>query len=144
MRAALADSPAVRSDALLIDQLARATRELRVREAEGRRTEGVRAVIRSLRETLSRGGVIDSDFLLKRSAEGEIELWHRGRRTPICTRVLRDAFETAGVDLEPGQVLLAERELARRAIEESLVRYSLQEFRLREVKASLLRATQEL
>ncbi len=141
----------LRTDAHLIEKLARATRELRVREAEGRRTDAVRAVIQSLRNTLSRmaerGSALDpdsSDFWVNRSAEGEIELWHRGRKLPICARYLEGAFETAGVVLEPGPPILADRELVRLSVEESLLAYAVQELRLRETKAELLRVTDEL
>ena len=40
-------------EAVLVDQLVRATRELRARQASGGRTEDVRSVVRSLRTTLA-------------------------------------------------------------------------------------------
>lgn len=140
-----------RTDAHLIEMLARATRELRVREAAGQPTDGVRAVIRSVRTTLSRmaerGSVLSpdsSDFWVKHSSQGEMELWHRGKRMPVSTRHLESAFETAGLALQPGQRILADRELVRRCVSESLLDYALQEFRLREMKGELLRVTDEL
>jgi len=141
----------LRTDAHLIEQLARATRELRAREAAGQRPDAGRAVIQSLRNTLSRmaerGSGLDpdaSDFWVKRSSEGEIELWRRGKKLPICARHLEGAFEAAGVVLEPGQMILADPELVRRSVEESLLGYALQELRLRETKSELLRVTHEL
>lgn len=146
-----AERAAPAAEALLIEQLARATRELRAREAEGRRAGEVRAVIRCLRHTLSRmaqcGSVPDpepSDFWVQTSPEGEIEVWHRGKRLPLCDRQLEGAFEASGVVLEPGQRILVVRDLVRRSVEESLLNYALQEFRLREAKADLLRVTEEL
>ena len=134
-------------EALLVEQLALATRQLRTREAEGRRTDEVRAVIRSLRKTLAsiaeHGCVPDlesSEFSVKCPAPGIIELWHRGRKLPADVRAFREALESAGVQLQPGQVLLGDRQVARRLVEESLVALSLEEFRIREGKTVLLRA----
>ena len=139
------------AEALLVDQLARATRELRAREAEGRHTDAVRAVVRSLRRTLARvaehGSALNSsgsEFMIKVPYRNEIELWHRSTMLPIETQPLRHALEAAGVALEPGQALLADSELARPAIEESLVACSLKEFRLRETKSALLRTLVDL
>jgi len=141
----------LRMDAHLIEKLARATRELRAREAAGQRSDAVRAVIQSLRNTLSRmaerGSALDpdaSDFWMKRSPEGEIELWHRGKKLPVCARHLEGAFETAGVVLESGEPILVDRELVRRSVEDSLLGCALQELRLRETKAELLRVMDEL
>lgn len=134
-----------------MDQLARATRELRVLEAEGRCTEEVRAVVRSLRRTLARmaehGSWLDSagsEFLIKAPRRNEIELWHGDTMLPIETQPLRHALESGGVVLEPGQALLADPELARQVIEESLVTCSLKEFRLRQTKSALLRTLVDL
>lgn len=138
------------AEALLVEQLAHATRQLRVLEFERRRTDVARSVIRSLRKTLSwiaeHGSVLDpsaSDFVIKVSPNEGPELWYRGRRIPICPQPLREALELTGLELEPGQVLLSDQELARRIVEESLVRYSLEEFRLREMKSALLRTLEE-
>jgi hypothetical protein len=143
--------PVPRGEALLVEQLGRATRELRIREAEGSRSDVVRAVIRSLRNTLSwvaeHGNVFDPDhcdFVVKRAAGGEIELWNRARKVPICPQPLGEAFRTAGVEPEPGQIILAHPELVRWTVDESLVSYSLQELRLRQIKAALLRTTEDL
>lgn len=119
---------------------------MRAREAQGRRTDVAQAVILSLRETLAwmaeHGSIVDpnaSDFVVKTTSEGELELWHRGRRMPVLPQPLQEVLGAADVALEPGQMLLADRGFARRIIEESLVRYSLEEFRLREIKSALLR-----
>lgn len=140
------DAPAA-PEALLVEQLAVATRELRTRQSEGGRIDQVRAVIRSLRKTLAsiaeHGSVPElerSDFSVKCAAPGRIELWHRGRKLLADVRAIREALESAGVRLQPGQVLLADRELARRLVEESLVALSLEEFRIREGKTVFLRA----
>lgn len=139
------------SEATLIEQLALATRELRTREAVGDRTEEIRAVIRSIRSTLTsiaeRGEVQDlsrADFTVRCPEPGSLELWYRGRRLSADVRLLRETLGTAGVSLRPGQVLLADREWARRVIEESLVGLSLEELRLREGKAALLRALHDV
>lgn len=138
-------------EALLVDQLARATRQLRIQESERRRTDVVRAVVLSLRKTLSwmaeHGSVLNPagpEFLIKAPYRNEIELWHRDTMLPIETQPLRHALEAAGVALEPGQALLADPELARQVIEESLVTCSLKEFRLRETKSALLRTLVDL
>ena len=134
-------------EALLVEQLARATRELRTREAQGGPTEKIRAVIRSLRRTLAsiaeRGGVWDlsrADFALKCTEPEKLELWYRGRKLPVDVRLLGQPLGTAGVCLEPGQVLLADREWVKQVLEESLVGLTLEEFRVRERKTALLRA----
>jgi hypothetical protein len=138
-------------EALLVEQLAQATRQLRIQESERRRTDVVRAVVLSLRKTLSwmaeHGSTLDStgsEFLIKAPYRNGIELWHRGAMLPIETQPLRHALKTAGVELEPGQALLADLELAREVIEESLVTCSLEEFRLRERKSALLRTLVDL
>lgn len=143
--------PSPRADALLIEQLARATRELRVREAERQPSDVVRAVIKSLRNTLARMAQLGTvfrpdprDFVVRRDPGGEVELWHRGRRLSISPEPLREAFEAAAVEVEPGQVLLADRELVRRVAQESLLGYTLRELRLREAKADLFRALEDL
>jgi len=135
------------SEALLVEQLALATRALRMKEAEGGRTEEIRAVVRSLRRTLAsiaeRGGLWDlsrADFTVRYTDLEGLELWYRGRKLPANVRLLRETLEAGGVCLEPGQVLLADREWAGRVIEESLVGLSLEEFRIRERKTALLRA----
>ena len=135
------------SEALLVEQLALATRELREKEAEGGRTEELRAVVRSLRRTLAtiaeRGAVWDlsrADFTVRSTDLESLELWYQGRKLPADVRLLRRTLGMAGICLEPGQVLLADPEWARRAIEETLVGLSLEEFRLRERKTALLRA----
>ncbi len=135
------------SEALLVEQLASATHALRVREAERGRTDELRAVVRSLRKTLAaiaeHGCVPDlerSEFSVKCPGPGSMELWHRGRMLPADVRVFRDALESAGVQLQPGQVLLADRQFARRLVEKSLLALSLEEFRIREGKTALLRA----
>lgn len=135
----------------LLEQLARATTELRTREAEGQGTEAVRAVIRSLRRTLARQAELkkdpdprSADLVMRVLAEGEAELWHRGIRIPVDSRPLRDAFLEAGVAPASGQALLVDPELARHAIEESLVEWSLQELRLRRTKSLLLRTLVDL
>jgi len=134
-------------EALLIEQLASATCELRTREGQEGRSEELRALVRSLRHTLAsvagRRSVLEpaeSDYSVKCSAPEAMELWHRGRKLPVRPRAIREALGSAGVRLQPGQVLLADREWARRRIEESLVGLSLEEFRIREGKAALLRA----
>jgi len=144
-------SPSRRTDALLIEQLARATRELRAREAEGRPSDSVRAVVASLRNTLARmaeRGVVfrpdPREFVVRRDHGGEMELWHRGKRLSISPEPLPEAFEAAAVEVEPGQVLLADRELVRRVAQESLLGYTLRELRLREAKADLFRALEDL
>ena len=111
----------------------------------------MRAVIRSLRRTLASiaelGSALDlsrSEFAVKCPTWEEMELWRRGRKLPVNVRAFRKALETAGVQLQPGQVLLADREWARRMIEESLVTLSLEELRLREGKAILLRALHDV
>jgi hypothetical protein len=160
MTAAVADAcrgrggetvPVPGTEALLVEQLARATRELRVREAQGCRTDVARAVVLSLRKTLSwmaeHGCVPNPDafeFVVRVSPEGESELRHRGQTIPILPERLREDFAAAGVALEAGQVLLAERDLARRIVEESIVAYSLEEFRLRVAKAALLRTLSDV
>ena len=139
------------AEALLVEQLARATRELRVREAQGRRSDVPRAIVLSLRKTLSwiaeHGCVPNPDafeFVVRVSPEGEWELRHRGQKTPVLPERLREDFAAAGVALEAGQILLADRDLARRIVEESVVAYSLEEFRLRVAKAALLRTLSEV
>ena len=139
------------SEALLVEQLALATRELRRKEAEGGRTEDLGAVVRSLRRTLAsiaeRGDVQDlsrADFTVKCPQRESLELWYRGQKLPADVRLLRESLGAAGVSLRPGQVLLADREWARRVIEESLLELSLEEFRVRERKTSLLRSLHDL
>jgi hypothetical protein len=139
------------SEALLLEQLAVATRELRAKEAEGGRTEEIHAVIRSLRRTLAslaeRGAVQDlskAEFSVRCPDSENLELWYRGRKLPAEGRLLRKTLRAAGVRLLPGQVLLADREWARHAIEESLVGLTLEEFRVREGKATLLRALHDV
>lgn len=134
-------------EALLIEQLASATRELRTRESREGRSEELRALVRSLRHTLAsiagRRSVPEpgkSDYSVKCSAPEVLELWHRGRKLPVRAPAIREALGSAGVRLQPGQVLLADREWARHRIEESLVGLSLEEFQIREGKAVLLRA----
>ena len=139
------------SEALLLEQLAVATRELRAKEAEGGRTEDIPSVIRSLRRTLAslaeRGAVQDlskAEFTVRCPELECLELWYRGRKLPAEGRLLRKALRAAGLRLQPGQVLLADREWARHAIEESLVGLTLEEFRVREGKAALLRALHDV
>jgi hypothetical protein len=151
MLAARSEPASLRTDAHLVEMLARATRELREREAAGQRSDAVRAVIRSVRKTLSRmaerGTVPDpdaSDFWVQCSSDEEIELWHRGKRLPIRARYFESAFESAGVVLEPGEWILADPELVRGGVEDSLLACALQELRLREMKAELFRVADEL
>jgi hypothetical protein len=134
-------------EALLIDQLAQATRELRASEALGKRSDGVRAVIRSLRRTLAamaeRGTTPDLgevDFAVVCPREGEPDLRFQGRKLPVQGRLLRDCLGRAGIRLQPAQVLLMDPELGRRCVEESLVMLSVEEFRIRQAKASLLQS----
>jgi hypothetical protein len=136
--------------ALLVEQLAFATHELRSREAEGGRVEEMRVAIRTLRRTLAsvamHGSVKDlsrSEFSVKCPAPKEMELWHRGRKLPVNARVFRDPLEAAGVELQPGQVLLADREWAREMVEESLAALSLEELRIRDGKDVLMRTLQD-
>jgi len=141
-----ASSPA----ALLIDHLAQATRELRAKEALGGPTDAIRAVIRSLRRTLAivaeRGATPDPagvEFAVVPTREGEPELRFRGRKLPVQGRLLRESLDAAGVRPQPAQVLLVDSELGRRCVEEALVMLSVEEFRIRQAKAALLRALQE-
>ena len=134
-------------EALLIEQLAQATRELRMREAEGRRTEEVDAISRSLRRTLqaiaNHGNILEyggAEFLLKCTVSGELELWRGGKRLGMKCGSLRAMFDKAGVHVEPGQLILVDNSLARRAAEESLVALTLEELRIREEKKALLLA----
>jgi len=144
------DAPSVPApEALLIEQLARATSELRRREAAGGDTRDVRAVIGCLRNTLAeiaeQGSVpevTDDDYAVMCPARGELEVRHRGGKLPVDARIFLEDLGAAGVDLEPGQVLLADRDWARRKIEESLVGLTLEEVRIREAKGALLRALQ--
>lgn len=139
------------SEALLVEQLAHATRELRTREAEGGGTDGIRPVIRSLRRTLTfiaeRGGVQDfsgAEFAVRCPGPESLELWHRGRKVSADVPLLRQTLRTAGVRLQSGQVLLADREWVRQSIEESLLELSLEELRIRQEKTSLLRALHDV
>lgn len=144
-RPAEAVIPPGAAEALLVEQLARATRELQFQEALGGRTGEIRAVVRSLRSTIAlmaeRGSVLDRsdpEFRVKCLPHREPELWHGRQKLPVQSGLLRRTFEKAGVTLEPGQLLVADRDLATRLVEESLVAFSLQELRIREAKNTLL------
>jgi hypothetical protein len=138
------------AEGLLLEQLARATTERSSGGAEDRCSEQTGGVIRSLRNTLAwvaeRGAVPDPSspgYVVTVSQEEVVELWRRVRKLRTETRVLRNSFERAGVRLQPGQGILADRDLARLWVEESLVALSLEEFRLRQAKAELLRSLDE-
>ena len=81
----------------------------------------------------------ESDFVIRARGREGIELWRGGTKLPVESRALREALESGGVVLLSGQALLADPELAREVMEESLVQCSLEEFRLREKKSLLLR-----
>jgi hypothetical protein len=138
------------AEALLINQLAQAARELRATEALGRRSDRIRAVIRSFRRTLGmiaeRGATPDLaelEFAIVCTGEGDPELRSRGRKLPVQGGFLRDCLSGAGVRLQPAQMLLADPDLVRRCVEESLVRLSVEEFRVRQAKADLLQTLQK-
>jgi hypothetical protein len=122
-----------------------------MREAGGGETREVRAVIGCLRNTLKlvaeQGNVPDltgPDFSVACPAPGEIEVRHLGGKLPVDARCFLRDLGAAGVDLVPGQVLLVDRDWARRKIEESLVGLTREEVRIREAKSALLRALAEI
>ena len=138
------------NEALLVEQLAEATRQLRARETEGRRTEIVRAVVNSLRMTLGsiaqKGTVEDPSvalFVLKSKGPEELEFWHRGKKLRGPFLVLEEAIRESGIRLRPGQIVILHGDLAQRAIEASLIGLAQEELRLREAKRALLLALSE-
>ena len=81
-----------------------------------------------------------AEFTVSCRSDHELELRFKGRALPVRASVMRDAFERAGIQLQPGQTILAYREVARRCIEETLMALSLDEFRIREAKSVLLQS----
>lgn len=94
----------------------------------------VGAILRSLRLTylaLSSGlnpwKDVTQSFVLEVTADGDIRLYHADHPVSIDGVHLEQLFETAGVDLRPGQILLLDAELAKRAIEEALGKLALEQ-----------------
>jgi len=81
-----------------------------------------------------------AEFTVSCRSDHELELRFKGRALPVSASVMRDTFARAGIRLQPGQTILADREVARRCIEETLMALSLDEFRIREAKSVLLQS----
>jgi len=60
------------------------------------------------------------DFVVEAAQDGKLMLKQSGLPVPIDEEYLRHVFETIGVDLVPGQLLLLDPRMAKWAIEESL------------------------
>lgn len=60
------------------------------------------------------------DFILEVSEQGNLAMKQAGLPVPVDEDYLEHVFETMGVDLVPGQLLLLEPRMAKWAIEESL------------------------
>jgi hypothetical protein len=84
------------------------------------------AVLESLQSTraMIQGGADPrsaiQDFVVEASVDGRLGLKQAGLAVPVDEEYLRHVFETVGVDLAPGQLLLLDPRMAKWAIEESL------------------------
>jgi hypothetical protein len=123
----------------LMSTLARQVEAAKVHAAFERRSGqcepvATAAVLRSLRTTylaLSAGLDPWKDapylFILNISRMGEHVLTQDGVDVPVNSPFLAYLFWTAGVDLQPGQFLFLEPEVAKAAIEEALGRVALEQ-----------------
>jgi len=120
--------------ATIARQIETAKNHAGIEERRGEEEGSIGEILRSLRITyvaFSTGLDPWKDanhlFLLRVSANGEHHLTQAGLPVPVNAPYLAYLFWTAGVELAPGQLLLLEPELAKKAIEEALGSLALEQ-----------------
>jgi len=131
----------------LTDQVVSATGQASRAKAEGRSSEVIDSIRRSLRLTLA--CVLQSQDPREVGAEGFVcvkghmsdpLVWYAGRSLPVSGSYFESLLTEAGVELAPGQVILLDAALARNLCEEALSRNGFQEAILRQEKRVLTAA----
>jgi hypothetical protein len=108
-----------------LEGMSRRAEDFRSREQEEQ--DWFSAVLASLRSTLEMiqngadpRSAVHQDFMLEVTEEGKPTLKQAGLLVPVDEDYLQHVFETMGVELAPGQLLILEPRMAKWAIEESL------------------------
>lgn len=133
-----------------VSSLAERILAIRDRAVEGSEREGdfeaAQAVLRSLRQTLAAvllpdfRGIADGAFVLSLGEDGEPSLRQRGRLVPVEAAHLLAPFEACGVVFRPGERILPDPVLVRRAVEDALVSIATVECGIRKAKENLFGA----
>jgi hypothetical protein len=132
---------------LIHQQILDTRAQLECQGARGEKTDGTRALLRSLRLSLHAitagidpGEQSGTSFVLSVSGEGEVSLRRERHLVVLSGPSFRSLLQSARVSLVPGQVLLIEPALARWAIEDTLAEMVAEEFGLEKRRAELLAA----
>jgi hypothetical protein len=119
--------------------------------AQGKDARLIEAIDRSVRRTL--GCIVQirdprlvamRGFSLVVNAAGEIQVRHRERDLPISGSYLSCLLAEAGVEPEPGQVILLDDVLVSALVEEALGAVSQEQAQIQSAKSRLIQASLEV